>query len=99
MKRKIGLMALALALSAGLVGCSNTASNESPNHSAPAVAPTESANPSPAATPNTVTKGMEEAARGMGEAARGVGDAARGAVNDVGRMTQKAGSEIQNAMR
>lgn len=79
MKRKIGLIALALALTATLAACGKTAEN--PDPSAPAVAPT--------ASPNTVTKGLDEAARG-------VGDMARGAVNDVGRMTQNAGSAMQN---
>lgn len=87
MKRKIGLMALALGLTATLAACGSTAEN--PDPSAPAVAPTASANPSPAASPNTVTKGMEDTARD-------VGNAARGAVNDVGRMTQNAGSAMQN---
>lgn len=81
MKRKIGLMALALALTATLAACGKTAENYDPDPSAPAVAPT--------ASPNTVTKGLEETARG-------VGDTVQGAVNDMGRMTQYAGSEMRH---
>lgn len=83
MKRKIGLTALALALTATLAACGTTAEN--PDPSAPAVAPTASATPNTTASPNTVTKGLEDA-----------GDMARGAVNDAGRMIQNAGSAMQN---
>lgn len=85
MKRKIGLMALALALTATLAACGNTAEN--PDPSAPAVAPTASAKPtaSPEASPNTVTKGLDD-----------VGNMARGAVNDAGRMVQDAGDAMRN---
>lgn len=85
--KRIGLMALALALSATLVGCSTTAEND-PNPSAPAVTPTASTQPTE--SPNTVTKGLEETARG-------IGDTARGAVNDVGRMARNAGNAMQDA--
>lgn len=90
MKRKLGLIALSLTLTAALAACSNTAENGNPDPSAPAVAPTASAQPT--ASPNTVTKGLEETARG-------IGDTARGAVNDVGRMAQGAGNAIENSMR
>ena len=81
-------MALSLVLSAALAGC--TTAENAPNHSAPAVAPTASAAPNPTASPNTVTKGLEETARG-------IGDTARGAVNDVGRMARNAGNAMQDA--
>ena len=89
MKRKIGLTAMALTLTAALAACSSTAEND-PDPSAPAVAPTASAHPSPTASPNTVTKGLDRAARD-------VGDAARGAVNGTGRMIENAGDAIQNS--
>lgn len=83
--KRISLIALALALSAALAGCSTA---ENPDPSAPAVAPTASAQPT--TSPNTVTKGLEETARG-------IGDTARGAVNDVGRMARGAGDAMQDA--
>lgn len=71
--KRIGLTALALALSAVLAGCSTA---ENPN-------PTASAQPT--VSPNTVTKGLEETARGIGDTARGavndVGRMAQGAGN------------------
>lgn len=61
MKRKLGLLALTLALAAPLAACDGKA---------PDVAP------SPAPSPNTVTKGMEDMARGvergMEDMARGI---------------------------
>lgn len=90
MKRKIGLITLTLSLTAALAACGSTAEN--PNPSAPAVAPTASAHPSPTTSPNTVTKGLDRAARD-------VGDAARGAVNGAGRMMEDAGNAIQNGTR
>ncbi len=82
--KRISLIALALALTAALAGCSTA---ENPDPSAPAVAPTASAQPT--ASPNTVTKGLDRAARD-------VGDAARGAVNGAGRMIENAGDAIQD---
>lgn len=83
--KRIGLLALTLALTATLAACGNTAETN-PTPSAPAVAPTDSAQPT--ASPNTVTKGLEETARG-------IGDTARGAVNGAGRVMEDAGEAIQ----
>ena len=64
MKRKLGLLALALTLAAPLTACDGNA---------PTVAPTTT----PDTSPNVVTRGMDDMARGMERAARDVGDAAR----------------------
>lgn len=84
--KRIGLLALALALTATLAACSSTA-EINPNPSAPAVEPTASAQPG--TSPNTVTKGLDRAARD-------VGDMAQGAADDVSRMARNGETAIQN---
>ena len=73
MKRKLGLLALALTLAAPLTACDGNA---------PTVAPTTT----PDTSPNVVTRGMDDMARGMERAARDVGDAARDVTDGVGDM-------------
>ena len=88
MKRKIGLFALALALTGTLVACGNK--NASVDPSAPAVAPTDSAEPSNTMTPrtnNSIVGKADNAMRNAGNAARNamdnMGDAARGAMEGL----------------
>ncbi len=91
MKRNIVLPCLTLTLAVALAGCSKTA-NAGPTPSAPAVAPTESAeaspDASPSASPNSLARGFDRAMDDLGSAAgdvaRGVGDA----VGDVARGTE-----------
>ena len=88
MDRKIGLLALTLALTATLAGCSNSGAEANPTPSAPAVAPTDS--PLPTANPGTVSRGNIDGGMWNDDLGRTAGNAARGAVNDAERATRDA---------
>ena len=74
MKRKLGLLALALTLAAPLTACDGNA---------PTVAPTTL---DVRRATRRMTRGMDDMARGMERAARDVGDAARDVTDGVGDM-------------
>ena len=93
MDRKIGLLALTLALTATLAGCSTA----SVDPSAPAVAPTDS--PLPTANPGTVSRGNIDGGMwndDLGNSAAGV---ARGAVNDAERVARDTIDGVENTVR
>ena len=82
MKRKIGLLVLALALAGTLVACGNK--NASVNPTAPAVAPTDSAAPNASPKPNNNIVGKAD------NAMRNAGNAARNAMDDMGAAARDA---------
>lgn len=102
MKRKFGLSALALTLTAVLAGCGGTTSEATPTPSAPAVAPTDSPEPSvtpspviPSATPDTEDQAGDNARRYDGgmwtdgdDAMDDAGDVMRGAVDGARDATR-----------
>ena len=97
MDRKIGLLALTLALTATLAGCSNSGAEANPTPSAPAVAPTD--NPLPSANPGTVSRGNIDGGMwndDLGNSAAGV---ARGAVNDAERVARDTIDGMENTVR
>ncbi|MCI8651382.1 MAG: hypothetical protein HFF05_02935 [Oscillospiraceae bacterium] len=84
MKRKIGLLALTLTAATVLAGCSTSSMEPSP--SAPAVAPT------PEASPNTVTRGVQRATQD-------VEDKVEDILDDAGRTVRNADDQLRDYMR
>ena len=95
MDRKIGLLALTLALTATLAGCSTASTNPAP--SAPAVAPTDS--PLPTANPGTVSRGNLDGGMWNDDLGRTAGNAARDAVNDAERVARDAINGADDMLR
>ena len=95
MKRKIGLFVLALALTGVLAACGNNNASANPTPTAPAVAPTDSAEPSGTPVPRASDNVVGKADNAM----RNAGNAARNAVDDMGDAARGAMEGLEDAAR